>query len=75
MRSRWLPLVLALGLLAGCGAISDLVSSTDQKPEIDLKLSPLSGIPNGYNKPILVVKIDNISQARPHAGISAAELG
>jgi hypothetical protein len=74
MRSRWLPLVLALSLLAGCGVISDLVSSPDQKPEIDLKLSPLSGIPNGYNKPILVVKIDNISQARPHAGISAADL-
>ena len=36
MRSPWLPLVLALGLLAGCGAISDLVSSPDHKPEIDL---------------------------------------
>jgi len=37
-------------------------------------VSPLSGLPGGLGKPVLVVKVDNAPEARPHTGLQAADL-
>ena len=36
--------------------------------------SPLSGLPGGAGKPVIMVKIDNVSRARPHTNISKADI-
>lgn len=36
--------------------------------------SPFSGRPDGADKPVLAVKIDNTGPAQPHAGLGAADL-
>ncbi|MFY9330245.1 MAG: DUF3048 domain-containing protein [Candidatus Nanopelagicales bacterium] len=36
--------------------------------------SPFSGLPDGADKPVLVVKLDNTKAAQPHAGLTAADL-
>lgn len=61
---------------AGCAAVVD--SIFDDEPEVATKVgpidpSPLSGRENGLNKPILVLKIDNLPKARPHEGLTAAD--
>lgn len=36
--------------------------------------SPLSGLPGGKGQPVVMVKIDNVSPARPHTGLYQADL-
>ncbi len=36
--------------------------------------SPLSGLPNGAGKPVVMVKLDNTALARPHTGLVDADL-
>lgn len=36
--------------------------------------SPLSGLPGGKGKPVVMVKIDNVNPARPHTGLYRADL-
>lgn len=36
--------------------------------------SPLSGIAGGRGKPLLAVKVDNTSSARPHTGVKSADV-
>lgn len=38
-----------------------------------IDVSPLSGREYGLNKPILVLKIDNVKNSRPHEGLAAAD--
>jgi hypothetical protein len=37
-------------------------------------VSPFTGLPGGIGNPVLAVKIDNASQARPHTGLTQADL-
>jgi hypothetical protein len=75
-------------LLAACGGAGDdalpsesatpteTISSepTPSGPGIPEGASPLSGRPDGADKPLLAVKIDNTRAAQPHAGLAAADL-
>jgi len=36
--------------------------------------SPFTGLPETKRKPVLAVKIDNVAQARPHTGLSKADI-
>jgi hypothetical protein len=36
--------------------------------------SPLSGLPGGKGKPVVMVKIDNVGPSRPHTGLYKADL-
>ncbi|MFA9445697.1 DUF3048 domain-containing protein [Egicoccus sp. AB-alg6-2] len=49
----------------------------EPEPEPDLPLAPLTGVPTEQDlaeRPALVVKIENSPQARPQAGLDAADL-
>ncbi len=66
-------------LLTACGGSNTdsqttTTETTDGAATASPSLSPLSGLPSGLGSPIAVVKIDNVSPARPQWGISAADL-
>jgi len=44
------------------------------KPKPPPNVSPLTGLPGGRGKPVLVVKIDNTRPAHPQVGINAADI-
>lgn len=73
---RW---ALFIGLAAALTACSPQLSSWfESEPEIvvnpgPIEPSPLSGREYGLNKPVLVLKLDNVKNARPHEGINAAD--
>jgi len=50
--------------------VSSLVVSANASEDA----SPLSGLPGGKGKPVVMVKIDNVSPARPHTGLYRADL-
>lgn len=66
---------VATFLLSACGGspASD-AAAPDASETAKVGFSPLSGLPGGSGGPIAVVKIDNVSPARPQWGISAADL-
>jgi hypothetical protein len=72
----WSILVLAAIFTTGCAAQVDSLLASDEEiaaPVGPQNPSPLSGRENGLGKPVLILKIDNISNARPHEGLTAAD--
>ncbi|UPK76228.1 DUF3048 domain-containing protein [Nocardioidaceae bacterium SCSIO 66511] len=67
-------------LLAGCGGDDDSSSPDDTSNERGggsaTAVSPLTGLPaeKTPDKPVMVVKVDNTSSARPQAGLDGADL-
>lgn len=67
IKSRlFLPWIMSLSLL-----ISGVTSGVAHAAEGD---SPLSGLPGGADKPVVMVKLDNTGLARPHTGLVDADL-
>jgi len=77
--ANWWAVLLGISLtLAGCSSPFDTSADTDTSEEIvedfgPIEPSPLSGREFGLNKPILVLKIDNVKPSRPHEGLAAAD--
>ena len=73
----WSTLVLAAVFTTGCAAqINSLFNDDDEEitaPVGPQNPSPLSGREDGLGKPVLILKIDNIKNARPHEGLTAAD--
>jgi hypothetical protein len=69
----WSTLVLAAVFTTGCAAqINSLFNDDDEEitaPVGPQNPSPLSGREDGLGKPVLILKIDNIKNARPHEGL------
>lgn len=73
--------VLAL-LLAACGSgppnptdAPGATGTTTQPPSgSPPPVSPFTGLPTDLSKPVLVVKLDNARQGRPHTGLTVADL-
>ncbi|UYM04102.1 DUF3048 domain-containing protein [Solicola gregarius] len=67
-------------LLGGCSGGDDSSSPDDTSQERDggsaTAVSPLTGLPAKHapDKPVMVVKVDNTSSARPQAGLDGADL-
>lgn len=59
---------------SGGGATGALVTPTTVPSGLSSTDSPLSGLPGGAGKPVLVVKIDNTHQAQPQAGLRDADV-
>jgi hypothetical protein len=72
---RWALVIAAAVLLTGCSSQIDSLFNNDEptEPAGPINPSPLSGRENGLNKPVLVLKIDNVKKARPHEGLTAAD--
>jgi hypothetical protein len=51
-----------------------MVSSLAVSANASEDASPLSGLPGGKGKPVVMVKIDNVGPARPHTGLYRADL-
>lgn len=65
-----------MALLTGCADQINSLFDDDPAPVVDtgpIEPSPLSGREFGLNKPVLVLKIDNVKNARPHQGLTAAD--
>lgn len=63
-------------IASGCSSqISGLFDSDSTEIENPgpVDPSPLSGREFGFNKPVLILKIDNVKNARPHEGLIAAD--
>ncbi|MHB1090724.1 MAG: DUF3048 domain-containing protein [Ilumatobacteraceae bacterium] len=58
---------LAFIFLLSVGLVPSAVSAADGD-------SPLSGLPGGAGKPVIMVKLDNTALARPHTGLIDADL-
>jgi hypothetical protein len=73
-------LTLALAACGGGGHKSVAASSPSPtvsptpSPTPAPNVSPLTGLPGGIGKPVLVVKIDNTRPAHPQVGINAADV-
>ncbi|MGA1329828.1 MAG: DUF3048 domain-containing protein, partial [Candidatus Nanopelagicales bacterium] len=70
---------LALAILLSISGCASQVSSWFEEesgpvePAGPIDPSPLSGRELGLNKPVLILKIDNVKQSRPHEGLAAAD--
>lgn len=81
-RGRYLAVAVLALLLAGCSATPASPPSPRSTPPPPSSspsppappVSPFTGLPTDLSKPVLVVKIDNTPQARPHTGLTAADL-
>lgn len=51
-----------------------VATTTAGVTEARLGPSPLSGLPGGEGKPVFMVKMDNVINARPHTGLVQADL-
>ncbi len=73
---RWALALVTLSLLTGCAAQINSLFNQEPSEVVDpgpVNPSPLSGREFGLNKPVLVLKIDNVKNARPHEGLTAAD--
>ncbi len=58
-------------LLAGCGGDDE---PAGRDPEPTWPLTGLTGYPEGYDRPVIVVKVDDSAAGRPQVGIGKADL-
>lgn len=67
--ARRTPLFLVGAALAAAASISGGGTAFG-----DAGASPLSGLPGGAGRPVVMVKLDNTGPARPHTGLREADL-
>jgi hypothetical protein len=67
---------VATFMLSACSGSGETATEAAPVPSETAKVgfSPISGLPGGFGGPIAVVKIDNVSPARPQWGLSAADM-
>ncbi|MFA5775922.1 MAG: DUF3048 domain-containing protein, partial [Ilumatobacteraceae bacterium] len=65
---RALPLCIAMSTALMIGGLSAGAAHAEVGD------SPLSGLPGGEGKPVIMVKLDNTGLARPHTGLVDADL-
>ncbi|MQA12781.1 MAG: DUF3048 domain-containing protein [Pseudonocardiaceae bacterium] len=79
-RCRTAAIAVLAVLLAGCttgslpGAPGSPSAPGSSSPTPSPPVSPFTGLPTDLAAPVLVVKIDNVGQARPQTGLTAADL-
>lgn len=73
---KWSLALAILLLISSCASQSSSWFEDESGPVEPLgpiDPSPLSGREFGLNKPVLILKIDNVKQSRPHEGLAAAD--
>jgi hypothetical protein len=67
--ARRIPMLLVAAALVAAAPVADGMAVFG-----DAGASPLSGLPGGAGRPVVMVKLDNTGPARPHTGLREADL-